>query len=182
MALLGVGLMILAIDVQYAGEQGFVSAVSFDHWGAVEPGGIYETTCDAIAEYEPGNFYKRELPCILQLLEEHRLLPDVIVVDGYVTLDGQEKAGLGMHLYRALEGKSQVVGVAKRVFAGIGNQSEIFRGNSQKPLFVTSVGMDLEAAKRNIMEMHGDYRLPVLLKLVDRLCRDKAIEACQELT
>jgi deoxyribonuclease V len=166
--------MILAVDVQYVGEQGFVSAVSFSHWGAVEPEGIYEAILNRIEEYEPGNFYKRELPCILQLLDENALSPDIIIVDGYVTLNEQEKAGLGMHLYKALGGKSKVIGVAKRSFSGISNQSKIFRGNSNNPLFVTSAGIEIEEAKSNIIEMYGNYRLPVLLKLVDKLCREKA--------
>ncbi len=166
--------MILAIDVQYFGDQGFVSAVSFDDWGAEEPDGVYETTLNGIAEYEPGNFYKRELPCILKLLDENSLSPEIIVVDGYVTLNEQEKAGLGMHLYKALEGKSKVIGVAKRAFSGISDQSRVFRGDSKNPLFVTSVGVETEEAKSSIIKMHGNYRFPVLLKLVDRLCREQA--------
>lgn len=173
--------MILAVDVQYLGDQGFVSAVSFNKWGAREPDDVYETSLNGIEEYEPGSFYKRELPCILKLLDDNSLFPEVIVVDGYVTLNQQGKAGLGMHLYRALEGNSKVIGVAKKSYSGIGDQSKIFRGESKNPLFVTSVGVEIEEAKSNIMEMHGDNRFPVLLKLVDRLCREKANRATEGL-
>ena len=171
--------MILAIDVQYLGDTGFVSAVSFNNWGTKEPEDIYETSLNGIEEYEPGSFYKRELPCILKLLDDNSLFPEVIVVDGYVTLNEQGKAGLGMHLYRALEGKSKVIGVAKKAYSGIGDQSKIFRGESKNPLYVTSIGVEIEEAKIKILEMHGGNRFPVLLKLVDRLCREKANNAMQ---
>jgi len=37
-------------------------------------------------------FYKRELPCILKLLDKLEQPPSCIVVDGYVFLDGKKKA------------------------------------------------------------------------------------------
>lgn len=166
----------LAIDVQYVGNRGFVAAVSFDRWEAVRPDATYETVLNGVAEYEPGNFYKRELPCILKLLGENDLSPEIILIDGYVTLDERGRAGLGMYLYEALGGKSKVIGVAKKVFAGIGEDSKIFRGASKLPLFVTSAGIELEEAKRKIMQMYGSHRIPALLKLVDRLCRKRAGE------
>ena len=46
---------------------------------------------------EPGQFYKRELPCILELLKQVNPLPNYIVIDGYVYLGGDEKPGLGKH-------------------------------------------------------------------------------------
>jgi len=36
---------------------------------------------------------------------------------------------------------------------------------------ITSVGIELEDAKEAILEMHGKYRFPTLLKEVDSLCR-----------
>jgi deoxyribonuclease V len=37
---------------------------------------------------------------------------------------------------------------------------------------VTAVGIDLAEAARRLGEMHGPYRIPTLLKRVDRLCRE----------
>ena len=173
--------MILAIDVQYVGDQGFISAVSFDDWDAMQPSNEYNTVLGEIADYEPGSFYKRELPCIVALLDEYSLSPDIIVVDGYVTLNEQETPGLGLHLYNAIGGRSQVIGVAKRSFLGVSDNTKIYRGTSNNPLFVTSVGIDLEEAKCNILTMHGKNRIPILLKRVDRMCRDKASDATQAL-
>lgn len=166
--------MILAVDVQYVGGQGFVSAVSFREWRASTPDHVYETTQDFLEAYIPGQFYKRELPCILKLLDEHELSPDVILIDGYVYLDRQQRPGLGMHLYHALDGRCPIIGVAKSRFYSFDENAELYRGSSKNPLFVTAAGMDNDRARQRIREMHGDNRVPTLLKLVDRLCREKA--------
>ena len=53
---------------------------------------------DGTDEYVPGEFYKRELPCIIKLLdlvEEHI---DCIIIDGFVYLDGDTRPGLGKHI------------------------------------------------------------------------------------
>ena len=169
--------MILAVDVQYTNNQAFVSAITFNDWGAKEPINEYETTLNKVEKYVPGQFYKRELPCILKLLNEYNLSPDVIVIDGYVYLDDFKKPGLGMHLYNALEGKSNIIGVAKSEFSGTSEGQKIYRGKSKIPLFVTAVGIDISSAKENILRMSGSNRVPTLLKHVDRLCRQKASKA-----
>lgn len=165
--------MFLTVDVYYSNDRAFAAAVSFDTWDASEPVNTYETDLKVEAEYVPGQFYKRELPGILKLLNENALSPEVIVIDGYVFLN-EQKPGLGMHLYDALNGRSRIIGVAKTEYAGIDEQSKIFRGTSKRPLFVTAAGMDLEEAKTHIMEMSGKDRIPVLLKYVDRICRETA--------
>ncbi len=126
-----------------------------------------------IAAYEPGRFYKRELPCIAQLLKEHQLKPDIIVIDGYVYLDGEQKPGLGKHLFDSIDGQALVIGVAKKAFAGIGDKHQVLRGTSLKPLFVTSTG-GLSEAIDNIATMFGDNRNPTMLKRADQLCREEA--------
>ncbi len=67
----------------------------------------------------------------------------VVVVDGYVWLDGVP--GLGMHLYQALAGKVAVLGVAKTKFAGA-EGVEVLRGHRTRPLFITAMGMSAESA------------------------------------
>ena len=50
---------------------------------------------------------------------------------------------------------------------------EVVRGESKKPLLVTSTG-DLDEAARAIATMAGPYRVPHLLKRVDQLVRKAA--------
>lgn len=119
----------------------------------------------------PGQFYRRELPCILKLIEEHQIVADSIVIDGFVYLDGKSRPGLGKHLYDALQGKISVLGVAKRPFKGIAQECELHRGMSGRPLYITSIGMPLSEAKSHIKSMYGEYRMPALLKKVDRISK-----------
>ena len=121
----------------------------------------------AVAAYEPGQFYRRELPCLLGVLERGPRA-DVVLVDGYVWL-GNGAAGLGAHLHTAI-GKV-VVGVAKTRFAGTTDAVAVCRGGSRSPLFVSAVGMSAEAAAAQVVAMHGPHRLPTLLKQVDTLAR-----------
>lgn len=165
--------MILAIDVHYTSSGSTAAGVLFNDWKSSEPVQTYVSSLDTVVEYTPGQFYQRELPCILNLLHQSGFLPDVILIDGYVFLDGTTKPGLGKHLYDALAGKAIVIGVAKTPFAGISQEFQVFRGGSKRPLYVTCVGIDLAAAKANVLTMHGGNRLPTLLKTVDQLCRQK---------
>lgn len=163
--------MILAVDVQYNDNSAFVAGVLFDEWGSKAPISEYISLVHGIEKYVPGNFYKRELPCILRLLDEHGLVPSCIVVDGYVYLDGKQKPGLGKRLFDALEKKIEVVGVAKKRFKDINSDYEIHRGKSEKPLYITSTS-DIEIAKYRILNMFGRHRIPFLLKRADQLCRE----------
>ena len=165
--------MILALDVDYRDELASVGGVSFSGWKDSVVGGIYRSELEVAQSYVPGRFYLRELPCLLRLLEEHRLKPEVVVVDGFVFLDGRKEPGLGKYLHDALAGRVAVVGVAKKSFRNISEDFAIYRGNSQKPLYVTSVGMAHREAKRAVREMHGQYRIPTLLKKADQVCRFK---------
>lgn len=161
----------MAVDVQYENDGAFAAGVVFNEWSADSP----ERTCvckiPAVEEYVPGQFYKRELPCILQLLNDHQLTPTYILIDGYVYLDGHSTPGLGKHLSDALHGNVKIIGVAKTPFSKIGPEFEILRGGSKKPLYVTSIGEELSAAKAKIVSMHGQYRIPTLLKKVDQASR-----------
>lgn len=126
---------------------------------------------DRVSEYEPGQFYKRELPCILELLNTLEHFPDIIVIDGYVTLGSDEKPGLGKRLYDAIEGKAIVIGVAKTRFQDTPESAEVYRGDSKRPLYVTAIGIELSQAKGFIQDMFGEHRIPLLLKQVDRLTK-----------
>lgn len=164
--------MIIAVDVRYEKNSAKIGGVLFEHWDDPTPAKELVSLIDRIDDYEPGKFYKRELPCILKLIQEYDLKLQCIVIDGYVYLDGISRPGLGKRLYDALNGEVAVIGVAKRPFRDISKEYKVLRGDSNKPLFVTVAGCNSEEAKENIRKMHGRHRLPTLLKWVDQLCRD----------
>ncbi len=163
--------MLLALDVHYYHNQATAAGITFHSWQAEKPIDHFTSTITHIAKYEPGSFYKRELPCILKLIDEHTLHPKSIIIDGLVFLDGHHQPGLGKFLYEALKKQVPIIGVAKTPFRDIGEKYKVFRGNSQRPLYVTAVGLELFLAKQYISSMHGPYRLPTLLKQVDQLSK-----------
>ena len=121
-----------------------------------------------MAPYEPGSFYKRELPCLLAILRDVPHALEAIVIDGYVWLDVNERPGLGGHLFAALG--TPIVGVAKTMFRGA-PAIPVIRGSGARPLFVSAAGMAVEEAARQVAAMSGAFRIPTLLKRVDQLCR-----------
>jgi deoxyribonuclease V len=164
--------MIAFLDVDYRDAGALAAVVVADDWTAPEP--TYELTepISTVAEYVPGEFYRRELPCLLAVLSRCPTTPDILVVDGYVWL-GEGRPGLGKKLHEALNEKIPVVGVAKTRFkSAAGVASPVYRAGSQQALWVTTVGMDHDTAIQAIQKMHGAYRLPTLLKRVDLLCRN----------
>lgn len=167
--------MLACVDVDYQGEQGpaIASCVVYDHWDSSESHEECVVILPRVAPYRPGRFYERELPCILKVLEEVRAQVGVIVVDGYVWLDEQGTPGLGARLHRALRGRTAVIGVAKNPFGVYQGQRRVVRGESQKPLFITGMGIDVDVAARCVQRMHGAHRVPTLLRRADQLCRTK---------
>ena len=163
--------MIFAIDCQYYDDTAIAAGILFENWHDEEITAKQVNTIENIAPYEPGQFYKRELPCILSVLKSLETQPDIIIVDGYVTLSREQKPGLGMHLYEALDRKIPVIGVAKRSFVDTPEEAGVLRGKSENPLYISSAGIDLEQAKAHIQQMHGKNRHPTLLKYVDQLAR-----------
>lgn len=167
--------MIVAMDVYYRETGAKAVAVAFNTWQDPTLLHVYDATLTEVAEYVPGAFYQRELPCLVEVLRQVPLEEvEVLVVDGYVTLDDEGKPGLGYHLYNHFEQRIPVIGVSKTRFHD--NESPHFvravvRGQSQTPLYVTVVGMDLDKAARNVQGMVGEYRMPTLLKQLDQLTR-----------
>ena len=78
---------------------------------------------------------------------------------------------MGKHLYDALHAKSVVIGVAKSRFKDTPTEAEIFRGRSRRALYVTAVGISAAEANGFIVRMHGEHRIPTLLKRVDQLSK-----------
>ncbi|RAW01833.1 endonuclease V [Pseudochryseolinea flava] len=165
--------MILAFDTYYFGNKAKTICLAFEQWTQVDNFQVYAEVLEGIAEYTPGEFYKRELPCILSLLKQIDCRNvQAILVDGYVFLDDEGKLGLGGHLYQALTVKVPVIGVAKTNFATIvDNKTFVFRGESKNPLYITSIGIDKEKAADLVKSMGGEYRIPTLLKHLDMLTK-----------
>ena len=165
--------MILAIDIDYREPQAQAAALLFEKWESKEPFTSYRLIIENIAPYESGSFYKRELPCITALLEIIKEEIKIIIVDGYVWLDENNRPGLGAYLFHHLKEKIPVIGVAKNKFKAPNPfMTEIYRGKSKKPLYITAAGIELKEAANFIKNMHGEFRIPDLLKKVDMLCRD----------
>jgi deoxyribonuclease V len=165
--------MIAAADVAYQSCGAVAACVLFEHWPDDAP--AFETTCEVqdVAPYEPGQFFRRELPCLLAVLRKLEHPPRIIVIDGYVWLADESEPGLGGHLYMELERRVAVIGVAKTRFRRAGAAMEITRGAGSTPLYITAAGMPLAEAASHIESMHGSFRIPTLLRRVDQLCRGR---------
>ncbi|MFM2267973.1 MAG: hypothetical protein RL757_1414 [Bacteroidota bacterium] len=165
--------MIIAIDVHYREDEAKIVGVFFENWTDENAAYVRETFKTDVAEYESGAFYKRELPCILQILNEIDLQNvEIIVIDGYVFLDDFQKAGLGFHLFEALAQQKIVIGVAKTSFHQNSRYVKpVFRGESERPIFVSAIGMELDEAAQHIHEMYGAFRMPKLLQELDSLTK-----------
>lgn len=167
--------MIVCTDVDYRPDgSARAAALLFAGWTDAQPLGEWTRRVDEVEPYLPGEFFRRELPCLLAVLEQVLRVNgqlSVVVIDGYVTLDAAGTPGLGAHLHAALGEVVPVVGVAKTAFRGSPHAVAVCRGSSRSALYVTAAGMEPEAAARAVQAMAGPHRLPTLLKRVDQLCR-----------
>ena len=168
--------VIVAVDVCYTDGNATGAGVVFAQWDQREPDASIVVSSSGAHDYVPGQFYLRELPSIRSVLQRVEAPVGAVVVDGYVTLGCDGHAGLGFRLWEALHGAVPVIGVAKSRFAGTPDDSQILRGKSHRPLYVTAVGLSLVDAKAHIQSMHGPYRIPTLLQRVDQLCRSPSTE------
>ncbi|MBK1615117.1 hypothetical protein CKO44_16745 [Rubrivivax gelatinosus] len=151
-----------------------VCAVAFDEWDAAEAS---RTFTSRVAPVDPPVRSPRgaaELAGVLQLLREHALEPELIVIDGPVHLDAAETPAWGRQLFDALGGRSAVVGISTRAMPNLPAQFEVWRDEEARPLIVTCIGIDLGAAKVRVRTMHGRRRVPTLMKLAARLARGGA--------
>jgi deoxyribonuclease V len=162
--------VIACVDVHYddAAQQARAAVVAFDAWDAALPKARRVVSIGRVEPYEPGAFYKRELPCVRAALDGLDALPEIVIVDGHVWLD-VGVAGLGARILEAEPRLRTVVGVAKTRFRDT-PATEVLRGRSKTPLWVDEAG-DVVDAPRMVESMHGPFRIPTMLRLVDRLCR-----------
>lgn len=166
--------MKVAFDVAYNDNKiANAVGVTFSNWDDEKPEKVYRELVVGLADYVPGEFYKRELPCILRVLSRIDISRvEIIVVDGFVFLDDEGKPGLGAYLFQHLQEKIPVIGVAKTEYGNTNKfVRQIFRGESTQPLFVSAAGVELDVAASYIQQMHGSFRIPTLLKRLDRLTK-----------
>lgn len=157
------------VDVDYRTTGACAAAVTFRDWSDAKAVDEKTVHISKVAPYVPGKFFRRELPCLLAVLET---LPAVktVIIDGYVWLDNS-RPGLGGHLYQALGGRVEVVGIAKTKFRGAEGVCEVTRGTSTRPLYVSAAGIQAGLAADCVRSMHGTHRIPSLISRVDYLCR-----------
>lgn len=176
--------MILALDSYYKDNICNTSLVVFISIHDDVP--YYKDTIytEVTSEYIPGEFYKRELPGIIKILEKlQKERPDIwksvtiLITDSFITLKTEDKewGGLGYHLKEYLNSigctNKIIYGVAKSNFGCCEKISKlVYRGKSKTPLYVQSTHKNNTAAGV-IHNMHGEYRIPTMLKLVDQLSR-----------
>jgi deoxyribonuclease V len=164
--------MIACVDVHYRDTQAVAAGIAFRGW--LDETVVEERvmTISGIKPYKSGQFFERELPCLLAVLEK---LPsmEIVLIDGYVWLE-KNRPGLGAHLYTSLDGRIPIIGVAKTRYFGAENVQEIVRGKSNRPLYISAAGLSVNEAAEHVRSMHGPYRIPTLLKRVDRLSRSKS--------
>lgn len=166
--------VILAFDTYYFDGKAKTVCLEFSDWSESKNFKVHTEIIDNVEEYVPGEFYRRELPCILSLLQKMDLDNiEAIIVDGFVYLDDDKKYGLGGYLYEKLDKKIPIIGVAKTNFASIEkDKKSMLRGDSQKPLYITAIGIELEDAFKKVESMAGEFRIPTLLKELDRLTKE----------
>ena len=130
------------VDVAYQDDEAFAACLLFDQWTDASGAQSLVAHIAAVAPYEPGQFYRRELPCLLAALERSPWPLEMVVIDGYVWLGSEQRPGLGAHLYEALESEIPVIGVAKTAFIDTpaveaipGRESESFMGNIRRYRF-----------------------------------------------
>jgi deoxyribonuclease V len=169
--------MLACVDVAYRKNATIAGCVLFSSWSDDHPAGELLVSGGPAALYRPGEFYLRELPPILNILNQVTVRIETVVVDGYVWLGG-DRMGLGAHLHSALGGRVAVVGVAKTRWRGGIDQKAIdpehrtiavSRGGSNRPLYITSEGMNVVLAANYVAGMHGAFRIPTLVAMVNTL-------------
>jgi deoxyribonuclease V len=159
--------VIAALDVHYGERTANAACVLFAEWSDEAEADTCVARLTDVAAYLPGQFYLRELPCLLAVLGRVQAALACIVIDGYAWL-AEGKPGLGARLHAAA--RVPVVGVAKSPFRGA-RAVEVVRGRSKRPLYVTAAGCGAEEAAARVKAMHGPHRLPTLLARADAIAR-----------
>jgi len=165
--------MIACFDVLYHQQKATAAAVTISDWSSPTTEAEYRLRIDQVGEYKPGEFYKRELGPLLELVGKINKPIKYYVIDAYCHLSVKRDPGLGAYFFDQLPKDSIVIGVAKSCFRGTKHAVELSRGGSKRSLYVTSIGIEYQEAADLIDSMHGNFRMPTILKKVDQLSRSK---------
>lgn len=161
--------MFAAVDVHYPPAGGARAALVLASDATFSAIVSEKTTfIEHVAPYQPGEFYRRELPPIRAVLTDVDPL-DLLIIDGYVTLDPTGRPGLGA--YAHAEFAVPVIGVAKTSFTPATHAIPVLRGTAKRPLYVTSAGIPPADAAQLVQSMTGKHRLPDALRRADALAR-----------
>ena len=169
--------MILIIDGDYndVNKTAHMAGVLLNQHTDSEIAGFITADIKNIAKYESGSFYKRELQGVKAIIDKLNYTNiDLIIVDGFAKFDDGIHQSLGEYVNKMYD--ITVIGVAKKWcdFCKVEN-TEIYRGISNNPLFVTTVGGNNEQSKTIIKEMFGDNRIPYAIKLADSFARKNKV-------
>jgi deoxyribonuclease V len=174
------------VDVSVASDPGLFVAVDVHYLSALSSRAALvaardSALADIVAErsvlvaggapYRPGQFYLRELPPLRAVLRGDSIAGRIalIVIDAYVDLDAGGQPGLGAHVHQ--EFGVPVIGVAKSAYPTATHAAPVLRGESRRPLLVTSAGLSHAEAARLVGQMAGRFRLPDALRRADALAR-----------
>lgn len=164
--------MYLCIDAHYTGCRAVTAGIVIpDHrMPAIKK--EYLHTSLIFERYIPGQFSKRELPGILSLFSMVEEKITHIIIDGYAWLSsGWNRPGLGARLFTELGEDIPVIGVAKSPWQDDSVGIRVFRGDSVRPLYISAAGIEDKDAGLLVQQMHGRYRIPTMLRYVDRMAR-----------
>lgn len=165
--------MIVAVDSYYFNDTAKTALITFENWADSEYAGSHSEKTEIASNYISGEFYKRELPLIINILKKVEIKTvETIIVDGFVYLNDAGKLGLGGYLFDYFSQEIPVIGVAKSDYIqNKTNKNLIYRGKSKHPLYISAAGIAMEEAGKQIQNMYGEYRIPKLLKDLDRLTK-----------
>jgi deoxyribonuclease V len=173
------GAPIAFLDAAYGPGAAGVACLLAGTWMTATPTmEISKCLSCAPSDYVPGQFYKRELPLLRAVIDDLASRPSILVIDGYVWLGATDVPGLGAHLFEELHAATPIVGIAKTGYRNDTWSERVYRGGSRKPLYVTAAGIDPTRAAALVASMHGEHRIPTLLKQVDRLAREAVAQGC----
>ena len=157
--------MIFAVDVSYKDDVATANGIVFAGWSSRKALKFYSLIVEGdIPPYTSGQFSARELPIILALLSKVKEDIDVIIIDGYVYKD---EGGMGLDLWKRLGKRYAVVGIAKSESKNT-ECIETHRRKAKKPIYISACGIGLTDVVKKIKAMHGEHRIPTLIKRVDR--------------
>ena len=160
----------IAIDTYYYKDRAKTVGIVFNEWEDEVPEKVLISwlSSDKYGPYIPGEFYKRELPCIMHLLEQ---VPDIRLEQ---ELDKEHPDFRNNHPTDPMKiyGPA-IIGVAKTSFKGCDSDhgiAKVYRGEAKNPLYVCTTWFNMSAneAAERIKSMHGNYRIPTLLKILDK--------------